>query len=193
VNFALVAVAAPDDEARRLLEPLRAVAAPIADFVQPMAYASIYPPEDDSYHPLAVSRNLFIDRFDVAMARGIIERLNASDAPLRAAQIRPYGGAVSRIPNDATAYAHRDRAIMVNIASFYEGDHDRAKRTSWVEETAAWLSGGDDAAYVNFLGDEGPARVRAAYPHGAFERLVEIKRRYDPANVFRGNQNIPPA
>jgi FAD/FMN-containing dehydrogenase len=193
VNFALVAVAAADDDARRLLEPFRDVVPPIADFVQPMPYASIYPPEDDSYHPLAVSRNLFIDQFDIEMARGILERLAASNAPLRAAQLRPYGAAVGRVPNDATAYAHRDRAIMVNIASFYEGAHDRDRRTAWVDEAAAWLSGGDQAAYVNFLGDEGPGRVRAAYPHGAFERLAAIKRRYDPENLFSGNQNIPPS
>ena len=55
----------------------------------------------------------------------------------------------------------------------------------------AW-SGGDQAAYVNFLGDEGDARIRAAYPHGTYERLAEIKRRYDPGNLFTGNQNIPP-
>jgi len=161
--------------------------------VQPIPYANIYPPEDDSYHPLAVSRNLFMDRFDLEIARGVLDRLDRSDASLRACQLRVYGGAVSRVPNDATAYAHRDRQIMVNIAAFYEGDHDKAAKAAWVDEFADWLSGGDPAAYVNFVGDEGEAKVRAAYPHGAYERLAAIKRRYDPDNVFRGNQNIPPA
>jgi FAD/FMN-containing dehydrogenase len=193
VIFGIVAVAAPDGEARRLLEPFRSIAAPVADFVQPIPYAKIYPPEDDSYHPLAVSRNLFMDAFDLDIARGIMDRLAASDATLRACQIRPYGGAVARVPNDATAYAHRERQIMVNVAAFHEGDHDKGAKTAWVEDFARWLSGGDDAAYVNFLGDEGPDRIRAAYPHGVFERLAELKRRYDPTNVFRGNQNIPPA
>jgi len=82
---------------------------------------------------------------------------------------------------------------MVNVAAFYEGDHDKAARAAWVEDVAGWLSGGDQAAYVNFLGDEGEARIRAAYPHGAYDRLAAIKRRYDPTNLFRGNQNIPPA
>ncbi len=193
VIFGLVAVAAADDEAKRLLEPFRSIAKPIADYVQPIPYAKIYPPEDASYHPLAVSRNLFMDRFDVEIARGILDRLARSDATLRACQIRPYLGAVARVPNDATAYAHRDRPIMVNVAAFYEGDHDKPAKTAWLEEFAGWLSAGDPAAYVNFLGDEGPERIRAAYPHGTYERLAEIKRRCDPANVFRGNQNIPPA
>jgi FAD/FMN-containing dehydrogenase len=193
VNFALMAVAAPDNEAAKLLEPFRAIGEPILDMVQPIPYAKIYPPEDASYHPLAVSRNLFIDRFDLEVATGVMDRLEASDASLRAAQIRVYGGAVSRVPNDATAYAHRDRSIMVNVASFYEGDHDRPTRQAWVDEFHGWLSGGDPAAYVNFLGDEGHARIRAAYPHGAYERLAAIKARYDPGNLFRGNQNIPPA
>ena len=193
VIFGLVAVAAPDAEARRLLEPFRSIATPIADYVQPIPYSKIYPPEDDSYHPLAVSRNLFMDSFDIDVARGILERLDRSDATLRACQIRPYAGAVSRVPNDATAYAHRDRAIMVNVAAFYGGDDDKAAKTAWVEEFAGWLSGGDRAAYVNFLGDEGPERIRAAYPHGTYERLAAIKRRIDPANLFSGNQNIPPA
>jgi FAD/FMN-containing dehydrogenase len=61
-----------------------------------------------------------------------------------------------------------------------------------VDEFASELRGGDRGAYVNFLGDEGPERVRSAYPGGTWERLRAIKDRYDPANLFRNNQNIPP-
>ena len=60
-------------------------------------------------------------------------------------------------------------------------------------EFSAALHQGDTGAYVNFLGDEGEARVRAAYPGATWDRLAEIKRRYDPTNLFRLNQNIPPA
>jgi allantoicase len=134
-----------------------------------------------------------MDRFDLPIATRIVETLEASDASLRAAQIRVLGGASARVENESTAYAHRDRPIMVNIAAFYEGDHDRAARTQWVEEFAGWLSGGDQAAYVNFLMDEGQARIRAAYPHGAYERLAALKARYDPENVFSSCQNIEPA
>jgi FAD/FMN-containing dehydrogenase len=63
---------------------------------------------------------------------------------------------------------------------------------AWVDDAAAAIRHGDDAAYVNFLGDEGAERVQAAYPGATWDRLVDIKRRYDPGNVFRINQNVPP-
>jgi FAD/FMN-containing dehydrogenase len=65
-------------------------------------------------------------------------------------------------------------------------------RTAWVEDVAAALDQGDSGAYVNFVGDEDPARVRDAYPGSTWERLVEIKTRYDPTNLFQVNHNIPP-
>jgi FAD/FMN-containing dehydrogenase len=200
VIFALMCFAGDAEAGAAALAPFRDLArlggleAPIADQVHPIAYPEMYPPEDPDYHPTAVSLNLFLDRFDRATAETVMDRLERSDASMRAAQLRVLGGAVARVPNDATAYAHRDRPIMVNIASFYEGEEDRARRLAWVEElTGAIRRSGDEAAYVNFLADEGPARVRAAYPNGAHERLAEIKRRYDPTNLFRLNQNIPPA
>ncbi|HYK96351.1 MAG TPA: FAD-binding oxidoreductase [Candidatus Dormibacteraeota bacterium] len=200
VIFAFMCFAGDVAAGAAALAPFRDVAqlggldAPIVDQVHPIAYPEMYAPEDPDYHPTAVALNLFLDRFDRAIAEAIMDRLERSDASVRVAQLRVLGGAAARVPIDATAYAHRDRAIMVNIASFYEGEEDRARRLAWVEElTGAIRRSGDEAAYVNFIADEGPARVRAAYPHGAYERLAEIKRRYDPTNLFRLNQNIPPA
>jgi hypothetical protein len=112
---------------------------------------------------------------------------------MRVAQLRVLGGAMARVPADATAFAHRASRIMVNVASFYVGPDDKADREAWVEAFAAALRQGDAGAYVNFLADEGEARVRDAYPDGTWDRLVEIKRRYDPTNLFRLNQNVPPA
>jgi len=193
VMFSLIACAAPDDEAAGMLAPFRAIAEPLADLVQPMPYAQIYPPEDADYHPLAVARTLFIDRFDRPVIERIVDTIERGEAPFRAVQLRVLGGASARVPNDATAYAHRDRRCLVNIAAFYEGPEDRAAREAWVVGFARDLAGGDRAGYVNFLVDEGEERIRAAYPHGAYERIAEIKRRYDPTNLFRYNQNIPPA
>ena len=81
---------------------------------------------------------------------------------------------------------------MVNLAAFYDGEEDRPAKAAWLEEFAAAIDQADPAVYANFLADEGPERVRAAYPGGTWDRLVEIKRRYDPTNLFRLNQNIAP-
>jgi FAD/FMN-containing dehydrogenase len=100
---------------------------------------------------------------------------------------------MARVPVEATAFAHRHSRIMANVAAFYEGPADRDRRQAWVDGTAAALQQGDEGAYVNFLGDERPERVRRAYPGSTWDRLVEVKRRYDPDNLFRRNHNIPPA
>jgi hypothetical protein len=81
---------------------------------------------------------------------------------------------------------------MVNIAASYQDTADRAGREAWVAGVAAALHQNDTGAYVNFIGDEGQERVRAAYPGSTWDRLVAIKTRYDPTNLFRLNQNIPP-
>jgi hypothetical protein len=191
--MALIAYAGDVDEGERAIAPLRALAEPIADMVKPMSYPEMYPPEEGDYHPTAASRTLFMDTVDRGVAETIVEYLRASDAMMRVAQIRVLGGAMARVPADATAFAHRSSRIMVNVAAFYEGPEDRPRREAWVADFAAALEQGDAGAYVNFLGDEGEERVRAAYPGSTWERLVEIKGRYDPTNLFRLNQNIPPA
>jgi FAD/FMN-containing dehydrogenase len=112
---------------------------------------------------------------------------------MRVAQLRVLGGAMARVPNDATAFAHRDRNMMVNVASFYEGPEDRPRREAWVSDFAEALNQGDIRGYVGFLANEGSDRVQAAYPGGTWDRLRRVKAQYDPDNVFRLNQNIPPA
>jgi FAD/FMN-containing dehydrogenase len=192
VVMAIVAYAGDTEAGERALAPFRALAAPIADMVRPMPYAEIYPPDDPDYHPMAVSRTMFVDAIDGDDAQLIVDRLNASDASLRVAQLRTLGGAMARVPAEATAFAHRASRIMVNIAAFYDGPEDQIVRTAWVEDFAAALKQEDEGAYVNFLVDEGEARIRAAYPGSTWDRLRAIKARYDPTNLFRLNQNIPP-
>ncbi len=173
--------------------PFRAIATPIVDMVRPMRYPEMFPPDDPSYRPKAVGRTMFMRRVDRGSAETMIDYLEKSDASLRVAQLRVLGGAMARVPPDATAYAHRSRRIMTNVAAFYDGPADKAVREDWVTKFAAALDQGDRGAYVNFLGDEGEARVRDAYPGATWDRLAKIKARYDPANLFRLNQNIPPA
>ena len=191
--LALMCWAGDVEAGERALAPFRDLATTILDMVKPIPYPEIYPPEDPDYRPFAVARTMFINRVDQAVAGTILEHLGASDSPMRVAQLRPLGGAMARVPADATAFAHRSSPIMVNVAAFYDGtDDDRVKRLAWVENFSAALNQGDDGAYVNFLADEGPERIRAAYPGATWDRLVQIKRRYDATNLFRLNQNIPP-
>ena len=192
VVMAIMAFAGETEAGERALAPFRALAAPIVDMLKPMPYPEIYPPDDDSYHPLALTRTMFVDAVDLPVAETIVEHLDASDAAMRVAQLRVLGGAMARVSADATAFAHRNSRIMVNVATFYEGPEDLDRRTAWVEGLAGALRQDDHGAYVNFLGDEGTERIRDAYPGATWDRLTEIKARYDPTNLFRLNQNIPP-
>jgi len=99
---------------------------------------------------------------------------------------------MARVPVDATAFAHRQSRIMVSVAAFYNGPQDYAARRAWVMDFSKALQQQDTGAYVNFLGDEGIERVHAAYPGPTWDRLRMIKSHYDPDNLFRLNQNIPP-
>jgi hypothetical protein len=177
----------------RALAPFRALATPIVDMVRPMPYPEIYPPEDEAYHPTAIAHTLFLDSIDRDVADTIVQHLQSSDATMRVAQLRVLGGQVARVPADATAFAHRKSRILVSLAVFYEGPEDKVVRGAWLTQFASALRQGDVGAYVNFLGDEGEERVRLAYPGLTWDRLRAIKRRYDPTNLFRLNQNIPPA
>ena len=194
VVMAMLCYAGDAEAGQRALAPFRALAEPLADMLQPAPYAVMFPPEEGEgeYHPTAVSHTMFMDTVDRQMADTIMEQLQASDAPVRVVQLRALGGAMARVPVEATAFAHRHSRIMANVAAFYEGPADRDRRQAWVDGAAATLQQGDKGAYVNFLGDEGPERVRRAYPGSTWDRLVEVKRRYDPDNLFRRNHNIPP-
>jgi FAD/FMN-containing dehydrogenase len=191
VIMALLVYAGEVEPGQRTVAPFRALATPLADLVKPMPYPGIYPPEDPTYHPAAVGHTMFVEQVDRQVAETIVGYLQASDASVRVAQLRVLGGAMARVPIEATAFAHRASRIMVNLAAFYDGPADRAARQGWVAEFAAALQQGDTGAYVGFLGDEGQGRVHQAYPRATWDRLAAIKRRYDPTNLFRRNQNIP--
>ncbi len=193
VILGMLAFSGPDAEAQLALAPFRALAKPYADFVKPGPYTQMYPPEDPNYRPTAAVRNLFMDRIGLSEATTMLDTLAASDAVFKAVQIRVLGGAYARVPVDATAYAHRKAPIMVNLVAFYTTPEDRVKREAWVDAFAATLTQETKGAYVNFLADEGEARVRGAYPGATWDRLRNIKRQYDPQNLFRRNQNIVPA
>ncbi len=193
VVMALLAYAGPADEGQRVVAPLRALGTPIVDMVRPMPYPQIYPPPEEGYRPIYSSRTMFVDSVDLRVAETIVDQLRAGAAPMRAVQLRVLGGAVARVPSDATAFAHRKSKIMVNVAAVVQNSGQLVEATSWVTGLAGMLEQNDSGAYVAFLGDEGEARIRAAYPGSTWDRLTQVKRRYDPGNLFRLNQNIPPA
>jgi FAD/FMN-containing dehydrogenase len=193
VILGMIAFAGEVSAAERAIAPFRALATPLADTVKPMPYAQMYPPEDPNMHPSAIGRTMFVDEIDRATAVTIHDYLSKSDAPVRVAQLRALGGAVARVSADATAYAHRSRPMLVNVAAFYNGPEDRRVRAAWVADFATAVQPKDMGAYVGFLGDEGEARVHSAYPRSTWDRLARIKATYDPTNLFQLNQNVAPA
>jgi FAD/FMN-containing dehydrogenase len=134
-----------------------------------------------------------MDKVDTKDAAKILAQVDRCTAPMRAAQIRVLGGAAARVPVDSTAYAHRHETIMMSFLAM-DGSPEAAQGSDrWAAESLQTLRQNSRGAYVNFLAAEGPDRLLNAYPGATWNRLRQIKRRYDPENLFRLNQNIPPA
>jgi FAD/FMN-containing dehydrogenase len=193
VVMAMLAYAGPVEDGRRAIAPFRALAPPIVDMVKPTPYPEMFLPEEEGYHPVALGHTMFLDQIDRRAAEAIVDRLQAGTAMMNVTQLRVLGGAMARVPADATAFAHRDSRIMANVGAVYATPDQRAEHEPWVSGLAAELKQGDGGAYSGFLADEGEERVRAAYPGTTWDRLADIKARFDPDNLFRLNQNIPPA
>ncbi len=192
VLMALVCYAGDADDANAVIAPFRALAEPIADLVRPIPYPEMFPPEEGDFRPIVVGRTMFLDHVDVATATTMLEYLEASDSSMKAVQLRALGGAMARVPADATAFAHRSAPIMGIVVSFVDGPDDRPRREEWAVGLAAAIDQGVPGAYVNFIEDASEKSLRAAYPASTWDRLREIKARYDPANLFHRNVNVPP-
>jgi FAD/FMN-containing dehydrogenase len=191
--MALMTYAGDVEAGQRALAPFRALAEPLADMLRPMPYPEVYPPEEEDYHPVATAHTMFVDTIGRPEAETILEHLATSTAMMGVAQLRTLGGAMARVPVEATSFAHRNSRIMVNCAAVYERPDEIEVHGPWIESLATALKQDDDGAYVNFLGFDGEARIRDAYPGPTWDRLRNIKARYDQTNLFRRNQNIPPA
>ena len=190
--MALVMYAGDASEGEKVLAPIRALAEPIADMLKPMRYKDIFMPENTDYHPTAVSTTLYMEDIDQYTAGNILDWLEKIDATMKAFQFRVLGGAVARIADDATAYAHRKNAIMGNVACFYETDEQKPLRQAWVDDFATSLRQGNTEAYVNFVGVTEHDKALTVYPEQTLERLRQVKSTYDPTNVFKANFNILP-
>jgi hypothetical protein len=162
-----------------------------------MRYPEMFPPEEPPGEGapkfIPSSRILFMTHVDREVAQAIVDTIATAPSQMGVAQIRVLGGAMSRVPADATAFAFRDAPIMTAVAGLTFDPAQREANERFVDGFKASLDQGVAGAYVNFINDEGGERVRDAYPAATWQRLAEIKRRYDPTNLFHRNQNVPPA
>ncbi|WP_041791811.1 FAD-binding oxidoreductase [Microlunatus phosphovorus] len=174
--------------AEAAVRPLRRVATPLLDQLQPMPYPALLEETPDRGTRPAL-QTLFVNRIDETAGAAILGHLAEARSPLRLVQFRVLGGAIGDRPADETAYAHRDAPVLVMIVHGDEPGLGWADR--WARQVRADLDQGVAGAYVNFLGP-GDDRIQAAYPGPTFARLRAVKTAYDPQNLFRHNLNITP-
>jgi FAD/FMN-containing dehydrogenase len=181
------------EHGQQALAPLRALATPLADAITPMPYQQLYPAEGPSPGRLRrATRSMFIDHFTDHAESTVFDRVQSGPSVMSAVEIRVLGGAMARVPADATAFSHRRRRLMVTFGAGYQDQDQAASHDTWVADSLTAMRPAVRGVHVSFLGDEGAARVHEAYPADTYERLAAIKRRYDPTNLFHVNQNIPP-
>lgn len=182
------------EEGEREVGALRRLAEPIADMVEPMPYQQMFPPEEEEFHPILRNHITFLDGFDASLAEKVAEYVAGSTAEVAVVQLRVLGGAMARVPEHATAFAHRKRRVMANLALALPGPEEPEPHEEWLAGLATELENGAGAsgAYVGFLGDVDTERVRQAYPGETWDRLAAVKARHDPDNLFRRNHNVPP-
>jgi FAD/FMN-containing dehydrogenase len=181
-------------DGERALAPLRELATPVADAVSPISYPEIYQFTAHQAAPHGASiRSMFADELSDAALDALLAAMEHASSPFSLVQLRGLGGAMARVGKDATAFAHRDKRYFVAIIGLWlDAADDPAVHSAWTESLWQTIRPEGSGVYVNFLENEGANRVRDAYPPATFARLVEIKRKYDPQNIFRFNQNIPP-
>jgi hypothetical protein len=183
------------EEGQRALQPLRSLGPGLVDLTGPMPYHAIFDFTRDatvsSHH---IGRTLFLDEFPDELVDTLIEHVEHGSSPLSLAQIRPLGGAFARVPADATAFAHRDRAYMLALINDWDGPEagNAAVHYVWLQKVWQAVRPFGSGVYVNFLESGERDRIREAYPGDTYARLAAVKRRYDPHNFFRQNQNIRP-
>ncbi len=184
----------PVEEGERALAPLRALAEPVADTIQPMPYAGIYQytAAQDMPHAAAARMMFAADLSDRAIDE-MLAAVAVAPGPMSVVQLRGLGGAMARVDAAATAFAHRQQPLFASILSVWmDGSQDPAPQRAWMEELWRKIRDEGSGAYVNFLESEGNDRTLDAYPDETYARLAAIKQVYDPENLFRRNQNIQP-
>ena len=193
VVMALMAYAGDAESGEDAIAPIRALATPLVDMVRQIRYPQMYEGPEGPAPARMAGTNVLVDGFAPGAAEAILEHLERATAPMAAAQLRVLGGAVARVPDGATAFGYRGAKMMINVAVMYENQADGPEHEAWSSGLVTALSDGSSAAYVGFLADEGEQGTRRAYPPATLQRLAEVKRQYDPDNLFRLNVNVLPA
>lgn len=184
----------PVDDGEALVRAVRDVAEPIADLLGPMPYRMIQtlidPLWEKGIHAYFKATNLA--QLDDELIGRLCELHLAAPGPQCEIHLHQMGGSVGRVAEGATAFAERAMPFVLNAAT---GWHDADMGTAHREWARTVIAAASDAstgrAYVNFLGDTDAART--SYSDETYARLVSLKNRYDPTNVFRLNQNIEPS
>ena len=183
------------DEGEKTLQPLRQFGSPMADTIAPVPYATVQNLLTEVFQPgqRHYWKAGFLSKFSDEAIEAIVDSFaGAVPPPFAAVAIEHLGGAISRVGEGDTAFSHRHATHSLLVLRVWQDPAESAENMAWARAcynaAEPFLENG---VYVNYLGDEGEARVRAAY--GAnYERLVEVKTRYDPTNLFRINQNVTP-
>jgi hypothetical protein len=177
------------------LKPLRQFGPPVTDLIQPMPYPVINTLSDGGYPRGAFNywKSAFLSELSDASAEIMVDAMRRCPSPMSGLGIVPYLGAVARVEATATAFAHRAPGYSLLIVSQWTEPGDTEQNIAWARETFAALrphmSG---RSYVNNLTAEDGRKVHEVWGSN-YRRLVTVKRRYDPDNVFRLNHNIDPS
>jgi FAD/FMN-containing dehydrogenase len=178
-------------------KPLKDFGPPIADLVGPMPYVALQSLLDPLWGPGMANyfRSGYLTRLgpDVsATVQSFVDRRPAG--LLSELHVHHMGGAVDDVSPDGTAYSGRGAPYVWNILARWANPVDTDENVTWARDFGAALEPySTGQSYANFIGDTGPERIRAAYLPDTYARLVQVKDRYDPENVFRLNQNVLPS
>ena len=185
-------------EGESVVKPLRALGTPVADLLGPIPYVELQQLLDALWERGASNyfTSAFLDRLpDDAVATYADFHRNSADLPVVAEMhIHHLGGAMGRVPAEATAFTNRSQPYILNAIARTPTPAELPRQVEWARAARDTLAAyGDGGMYVNFTGDTGDDRVRASYPAATYQRLQQVKDRYDPTNTFRFNQNIRPS
>jgi hypothetical protein len=181
------------EEGEGAIRAVKAFGPPAVDLLGPIPYTALQGMLDATTPPGLQNywRSDYLDRLDDETIETIVEHVSHMGAPLCQTHIHHNGGAVSR-PPESTAFGHRDSPYLLNILGITAEPEDLAQQTQWVRDFSTAMKHLSAGTYVNFLGNEGSDGVRNAYDPTTYERLVDVKTRHDPTNLFSLNQNIKP-